>query len=348
MQNRAAFKNQKAAVVVGAADSFNLAAIFSLFLSEETKTLLENTLRFALFPLAALGSGIQMVLAWRQAKIEEWKKKTTIGRAVIETLSFLAITTAVIGGLAGIAGFALAAPIIFVAVTGIKALFHFGAACLNVGKYLVSRDADKKSEYKALAVTHAVSGFSMALTAVAVGLVMIAAKPIYALLGLAAGLIGCAYCVYKGVTARPPVGSDKLHERLLPEGSESDSTLSTSAKLHKTVGPKPGKSKGAPPLHPEHVAKAAAANGHKLERANTLDLFDPTTIEESANNILSSPANGRKLEHSDTSDTLDTISPASASFEEPKGVLLPAGNDHSINSATRLLSPSSRRPVGDL
>lgn len=277
MQNREAV--QKRGAEVGAVDSFNLAGIFGLFLSEESKLLLENTLKFVMFPLAALGSGIQAFLAWRQYRID--RQQSSLGRAGIEIVSALAITTAVVGALAFHSLFVLAAPVIFTAVTGFKALFHFGAACYNLGKYALTGDP----QYASAAGTHAVGTVTMGLTAAAVGLVMIAAKPIYAILGVAAGLIGGIFSLYKRCTAPKPVGTADMRARLLD--AESDSTreevseeISPSAKMQNTFAPKQGNnSNGKPPVHPNGKTKFGAKKEVIRQKTTTSLLFDPSPIE---------------------------------------------------------------------
>src|SRR5690349_11810193 len=115
-RDKAIANNQMATAAVVATESLDLAAIYTMFLKPTMHALLEETAKFIMFPIAAAASIITAALMWRHAYLDRNKKNNAksrnIVRAVVETVAAAAVTTAVIGGLAATATFALATPII--------------------------------------------------------------------------------------------------------------------------------------------------------------------------------------------------------------------------------------------
>lgn len=198
MQSRESLNNQKIILDVAIVDSMNLTAIFTLFLKETFAKFLEEIGKFFMFPLAAMAGCIQAVLAWRQAGLDDGKA-SSIGRAVVETASAIAITTAVIGGLVGATTFALAAPIIFTATLAAKAVYHIGLSIYHFyqsAKAWAKNDVAGHASHLAAARANAIAATALILATVAVSLVMLAGKTAFAVFGVISGVIGTGYAIY--------------------------------------------------------------------------------------------------------------------------------------------------------
>jgi cobalamin synthase len=232
--------NQKRSLEVAAIDSANLTAIFALFLKETFLRFLEETGRFFMFPIAAAGSCVQAVLAWRQAYLDKGKTGSVV-KASVETAAALAIGTAVVGGFVAASLFAVAAPIIFTATLAAKSVYHAGAAAYYWGKSAGTSDHSKREAYKAMAKSNLVGAVAGSLSTVAVGLVMIAAKPLFAILGVVAGVIGTGYAAYKrwnlsSKKASAPSESN-MKSPLIdePEAPVDDLSPTSQARAHKSL-----------------------------------------------------------------------------------------------------------------
>src|SRR3990167_9067484 len=108
-------------------DTIDVAGIFYMTSSTIFKAAFEQLFKYIMLPAVAIGNVVMAALAWRQANLYKYKGHA-MARAMVETLAALAISTAVIGALFFTATFAIAAPIVFAASIGIKALFNFGSA----------------------------------------------------------------------------------------------------------------------------------------------------------------------------------------------------------------------------
>jgi hypothetical protein len=240
-QQRQSVINQNVSTTVGIVDSLNIITIFTLFLKDVFRKMLEETARFILFPMAAAFPIIQACLAWRQASIDRGKNGT-LAKAVVETAAAIAITTAVIGALVTTTLFAFAAPMIFTATLAAKTLFHFGAACYYWGKSVATSDEAKKTAYRAAARGNMVGATALVLSTIAVAGVMLLAKPLMALIGITAGFIAISYSIYTWVkTPIPPKGyvalkdGQKQKQEHKVEDPKTDQSLTNSARLHRSV-----------------------------------------------------------------------------------------------------------------
>jgi hypothetical protein len=236
MQSRKSVRNQQASLIVGAADAMTLSTIFFMFLSEVMHRMLEETARFALFPVAAALSLIRAGLAWRQAKLDEGRNGT-LAAAGVETVTALAVSTAVIGGLALGAVFAAVSPIIFVVTMAAKTLFHLGSAAYYLAKsFMPSISNDERDAFRSAARSHAVGALAVGLATIAIGFVMIAAKPIVAIVGVIAGLIGTAYSLYKFFSTPTSSVVTRAATPANTQVVEINRGTTNSAELHRRVG----------------------------------------------------------------------------------------------------------------
>lgn len=232
--------NRKLSLALGAADSADITIIFFMFLTAGMREVLETTARFALFPFAAAAALGQAGLAWRQARLDKGKNGT-VTRAFVETGAALAISVAVAGGLSGAAIFAALSPIIFVGTMMAKTLYHFGSATYYWGKSIATQDETKKAQYRSATLGHTVGMVGGALSTIAVGFVMIAAQPLVAVVGIAAGLLGLAFSIYKFYQlVTSATAAKKAQQGLTAEEAisiKSEDGLTNSAKLQQTFNP---------------------------------------------------------------------------------------------------------------
>lgn len=120
--------NKIASIFTGMADITNIGVIF--ILKQFFPALLEKSAKFILFPFAAAATILQALLGWIQVYIDSGKDSGQIFRAIIGTLTAIAITAAVVIALgydqASILGYQLAQlpALIFAAVIGANALIH--------------------------------------------------------------------------------------------------------------------------------------------------------------------------------------------------------------------------------
>ena len=233
--NRKIMINQKMDLVLGTFDTANLISIFSLFFTEVTRRMLDETARFVLFPVSATFAGIRAILAIRQAKLTNGKNDT-LSNAIIETIAAIAIITATIGGFVAATAFAAVSPIIMTVTTAVKGAYHLGLTAYYLAKGYVAEDPILKAENYGAARGHSIATTALALITVAVATVMIAAKPLLGILAIVGGSIGFVYNLYHLMTdpAIPPEApsASQTQENSL-ENSEKQS-LTNSAKLHKT------------------------------------------------------------------------------------------------------------------
>lgn len=182
--------------IVGFIDNVDLGAIYVMFLKPMLHKFLEETGKYFMFPIAAAASVIKAALAWRQVYID--RKSRSVVTAAVETVSALAITTAVVGALAASALFALATPIIFTATMAAKTLFHAGSAIYYAGKAAAHKEPEKKAKYRTLAKNNAIGAAAGLVATVAVATVFLLGKIALAGIGIAAAVVGGTLAAIKG------------------------------------------------------------------------------------------------------------------------------------------------------
>lgn len=301
VSNRSSVINQKVDLGIAVADSANLSAIFMMFLQDTWQRFLEDIGHTFMFPLAAAGAVIRAALAWRQAKLDNGKNGT-VARAVVETVSAAAITTAVVGGFVAAATFATVAPIIFTAVLAAKTLFHAGSALYYMGKAAVANKSqdpavrEKANGYRSAARAHGVGAVAGIFATAAVALVMLAGFKIFAVLGIVAGVIGIGYSIYKAVTTPTPAAAPirKEYKPLDEQTPKSENShtpklaASNSAKLHQTLVTAPAVTRSAVVAHTESTTASVQTvrlpndgRGNVVTRG-TLHHHEPVAIPTNA------------------------------------------------------------------
>jgi hypothetical protein len=269
---------QKAEAATAAVEMTDVSLIFGFkqYLAE----VLEGLGHTIMFPLAAGASVIRAILKIREAYLaKQEQKKGAILRAVVETAAALAITTAVVGTFAAAATFALAAPIIFTATLAAKTLFHLGSALYYGIKASVAKDAASKEAYLKNMKTNLVISVVNALTTVAAGLVLIAHKVSFGVLGIIGGALGAAFAAYKAFTIKPAKVAVK---------SSEDSVLASS-EASDEVPPSPKPSPKAVPLkNLTPVLLEAATPSHGVLNASTDAVSTTATVLKQTSQALAS------------------------------------------------------------
>lgn len=212
--------NKKMEAVAMGVDALDLGGIFVLSVDTLLAQFLQSMAKYFLFPVAALMGILRSILAWRQVALERGKQSGTIVAALVETIAALGITTAVVGGLLFSWIFQNFPPMIFAGVMGFKAIYNAISSIYYWGKS--SGTDDSTQEYKLKAIGHAISAVVNVLATAAVTLVMIVmAKPLFAVLGIAAGTIGVGYAIYKVCTTpalpTPPVNENAMDVEITQE-----------------------------------------------------------------------------------------------------------------------------------
>lgn len=190
--------DKKIGLTLGAIDSVNMGATFALFLKETLYQFFQQTGRYFMFPFFALTAIIGAILAWRESA-RAGDKPSTVLNAAVETASAIAITVTVVGSFVAGAIFASIAPLIFAGSIIAKTLYNFGSAIYYGIHAAVATDSEKKTEYSTRAKTHLIVGVAGLLAGAAVVGVMIFAKPLMAVFGIVAGVMGTLFAIKTGV-----------------------------------------------------------------------------------------------------------------------------------------------------
>lgn len=217
-----------------AVDLFNLAGIFLVKGLVLLEPFFEVGLKFAMLPLASLSIGVMTGITWYEAYKQKFAAYPVF-KAVIETVKFLAITTAVIGALAMPVYFGLAGPAIFAVTFAAMTIINLGTAIYNGIMAAKTVDPIKKAEYRARAID-SVKGFIVGTAATAaITAVMIFKMPILTVLGVTAGVAGGVLAVVKYNDLSHAKAALKAHaEAAAPAPAEQ--TRSNNAELAQTFG----------------------------------------------------------------------------------------------------------------
>jgi len=188
-------------LTVAAADSANLTTIF--ILKQHLASALIGLGGMFVFPFAAATALLQAGLALYATHKAGYTDRSFIN-FLVEGMSALIVTGAVIGIFAASAVFAILAPIYFTAVAATKALYQ-GITALWAGvKYYQAKDAQEKEAYKEIALASSVGALVNGLAAVGLGLVMVAGHLPLAIIGVVAGAVGAVYAVYQLLKTKKP------------------------------------------------------------------------------------------------------------------------------------------------
>jgi hypothetical protein len=225
MKSQSITPSQRVGLAAGAADALASTATFSLDLTQETQEIFLETARFALLPISGAAALIRLILAWKQVQ-KESGKNGTLATALVETATTAAVGTAIIGSLVATAIFAAISPIVLVAAAATKALYHFGAASFYWIKSLFSNNRDEATTYRNKAKAHTIGAVLLTIATVALGFVLLAAKPLMAILGIFAGFTAASVSIYK-LLSKPTVTKTVAVER---------NQRTVSADLHHRLG----------------------------------------------------------------------------------------------------------------
>jgi hypothetical protein len=197
--------NRKHQANVRTAEYMAANVIFAHYLSRGFRALNVGISRFIFFPLSLLLSGLEIGLVFNQARMEYKStgrlKMGTVAKLVVESLGFAAAAIAIIGGMVNPALFiAVITPALLVASVGLKALFDFGSAVLDMAKNWVkptvqvepTLDAQERNANIYNAGRKFVSGLVNSAITVAMAFVAFTGFPlVYALaLGVGGSVVG--------------------------------------------------------------------------------------------------------------------------------------------------------------
>lgn len=286
---------QKQRLVTAAADSMDVAAIFSMFLHDLTRQFLQQMGKYFLFGGAGIISLALPMLSWREYAIS--KKPNILLRSIVETIVGLGIATAVVGTLFWKSLFAIAGPAIFASALGAKALlYHLPSAIFYAGVASVATDPASRKTAIDQVKQHSVATIAGALVTSAVIGVMLLGKTVMAVCGIASGIIGTGFAIKKAVQlfkskkeSQPLLSNQDFSDEIEAEQSREintnnivptpplpspKNTTSTNAMMHKTFN-----TNGQANLNPEDqeitVDRAfAAKKNNNRHRVSFNDLLD--------------------------------------------------------------------------
>lgn len=227
-------KNNMADSAVTMGESLALGTIYTMFFTPLLHAFLEEIGKFFLFPLVAAMHVGKMFLAWRHAKLDEWRSRSVVP-AVVESVAAAAVIAAVVGGL--VSGlFIVATPIIFTAMLGGKMLYHAFSALYYAGKAAASEEGPDKRDYKERAIKNGLAAVAGAVATAAVACVFVFGIYAVAALGVVAvvmvGILAAVkgYQSYKASKAPAAGLSDNIPE------SEPSSGLTIARRLGMSAG----------------------------------------------------------------------------------------------------------------
>jgi len=192
-------------------DALDLGVIYTMFFAPVLHQFLEEIGRYFLFPIAAVASGIEAILAWRHAKLEKFKSNT-LALALVKTVAFVGISVAVIGAL--VSGyFSVATPAIFIAVVGGKTLFHAASAVYYAGKASATTDPVEKAKHREMAKKSIFQAVAGAVATAAVVGVFLLGKFALAAVGVVGAVMLAGLAIYKGYQAHKAAVAAKTVEK---------------------------------------------------------------------------------------------------------------------------------------
>lgn len=208
--------NKNLSIAIELGESLDIIAIYAFkgFLQK----FLQEVGKYFVFPGLAAASVIQAVLAWKHARLDGCKQKNII-RALVETGTATAISIAVIGALVAETTFVLATPLIFSVTSANKALFHLVTSAYYSGKSAATPDLTKKDKRFKIAVSNGVASAAYIVATIALICVFLLGKTEVAGLGIALGLSGVSYALYRAINQTLEV--PEIAYQLIPDNDAS-------------------------------------------------------------------------------------------------------------------------------
>ncbi len=195
-RQQAIHDNGQVQSAIAAAECGNRATMFFMLLSSKLTIIYAEFLRFYVMGIGAVAANLNAIFCWRQAYLNHFEPYS-LAKAIFETVCALATTAATIGVLAFAAMFGVISPAIAAGVLGCKTVFNTIAAIVFGAQAYRCQDPVQKAALRIKARDSALFAVACALATAAVVAVLIFAKPIAAILGIMAGVLGVAITVYK-------------------------------------------------------------------------------------------------------------------------------------------------------
>jgi hypothetical protein len=227
-------KVQRIDSIVSAIESIDIAMIYAAYFKPFLIELLTKIGQYFLFPIFALAKCIEMGLAWRQAYID--KKTSSLVHALVETVSAIALSTAVVGGFVAAAAFAVASSLIFSAVGLGKTIHHLGKSLFFAGAASREKNLEKKETYKTIAKRSVIAAIAGAMATVATIGVFLLGKAVLAPIGLFAAFFATVFAIHLGIQSHRTIQRDAEQKALTEINEKDDKTSSMNTlDIHKRM-----------------------------------------------------------------------------------------------------------------
>jgi len=205
----------------GIFDYLNTSAIYVGYLTPALSEIFKQTLAFVFFPIYAVNTliyaalSLNYVLFDREKKTNNIKKENII-RLGVSIASALIVGVGVIGTLAFSATFGVFGTVLFAANLAMNGIFNFCSGIYHLhqmhklGKELQANNLTdkqrnrinkKREAHKASAISYFIVAGTLALIGLSGGLAVLGGFMPLAAIGITAGVIGAAFCVYGLVKA---------------------------------------------------------------------------------------------------------------------------------------------------
>lgn len=186
-------KNQITSIITSTLDNLSLMTYFGLYATPVLFEFLISVGKHFLLPINMAASLIYATLAWRQAHIERNKRNKTksylIFRAVIETISAIGISAAVIGSMFFSSAIGMMSSLIFAINAAVKTLINTGTAIYHCVKAAAKSNAAAKQKHKDKAKNFAIQAVAGLVGTIAITIIMVFGKTALFGLGIASGVL---------------------------------------------------------------------------------------------------------------------------------------------------------------
>lgn len=206
-QQRIGIANSAAGAAASISLGLTYLGLFLVYCKNSAGTVITGVGANILFPVMILAVAVDAALSLAIAHLDRRRKDDRLKNrhvvnAVVSSLTFAALSVAIIGAMAAAATFALATPIIFMAVNGCKAIFNAAAAIYYAGKSAAikmddlndEKNLSRKEKYRARAKSHAKSAGLDLISFAATTAVFLLGYFVFAPVGIAVNAIYLALC----------------------------------------------------------------------------------------------------------------------------------------------------------
>ena len=195
-RQKAIHDNGQIQSAIAAAECGNRTTMFFALFSSKLASIYAELLRYYIMGIGAVAANLNAIFCWRQAYLNHFEPYS-LSKAIFETVCALATNAATIGILGFTAMFGVISPAIAAGVLGCKTIFNTIAAIVFGVQTYRCKDPIQKAALRIKARDCALLAVACALATAAVVAVMIFAKPVAAVIGIMAGVLGVAIAINK-------------------------------------------------------------------------------------------------------------------------------------------------------